>query len=239
MVAKAQVLHNTARRILTGCTGLDNLLGHGLEPRIITQVYGPSASGKTNIAIQCAVRCVETGRKVIYIDTEGGFSAERLDQISRGRGKEVASKILLFEPITFEEQVEMVKHGITLANNHDIGLIVLDSAVALYRLEEGATERKKGLGRELGRILAGLAGVARRKNLAVLITNQVYASLENGLDDVRPVGGPALEYWSKVIIELRIRGEMGQREGVIVKHMYKPSGWKADLVIGETGFEDP
>lgn len=238
MIQKAQVLSNTGQRIVTGCAGLDNLLGHGLEPGIITQIYGPSASGKTNIAIQCAVRCVEMGRKVIYIDTEGGFSAERLDQIAKGRGKEIASKILLFEPITFEEQVEMTRHAINLANNHEIGLIVLDSAVALYRLEEGATERKKALGRELGRMLAGLAGVARRRNLAVLITNQVYSSMENGLDDVRPVGGPALEYWSKVIIELRIRGEMGQREGVIVKHRYKPSGEKADLVIRGTGFED-
>ncbi len=67
--------------ILSGCRCIDELLGSGFERGIVTQIYGASGTGKTNICIQLAVAAVRNGKKVVFIDTEG-FSAERFRQIA-------------------------------------------------------------------------------------------------------------------------------------------------------------
>ncbi|WP_256443537.1 hypothetical protein [Candidatus Nanopusillus massiliensis] len=70
-------------KISTGVYPIDKLLDGGIETDIITSFYGPSASGKTNIAIRNSYNVSRLGKKVIYIDTEGGFSLERLKQIAK------------------------------------------------------------------------------------------------------------------------------------------------------------
>jgi DNA repair protein RadB len=63
-------------RLSTGEAAFDDLLGGGLEPRVITQFYGGPASGKSVLCIIAAVSCLRAGKGVIFIDTEG-FSIER------------------------------------------------------------------------------------------------------------------------------------------------------------------
>jgi len=41
-----------------GCNAIDLLLGGGFEAGIITQIYGESGTGKSNIAMQLAVQAV-------------------------------------------------------------------------------------------------------------------------------------------------------------------------------------
>ena len=55
-------------------SSLDEILDGGIEKGIITQIFGPPSSGKSNIALTLAVNVAKSGRKVIYIDTEGGIS---------------------------------------------------------------------------------------------------------------------------------------------------------------------
>jgi len=67
----------------------DTLLGGGLQSRCITHIYGSPGSGKTNIALMATANAVKNG-KVIYIDSEGSFSVERLRQISGEKIDEVS-----------------------------------------------------------------------------------------------------------------------------------------------------
>lgn len=55
----------------TGTKSLDSLLGGGgfAPGGVLTQVYGPYASGKTTLALQTGLL---SGKKVAYVDTEGG-----------------------------------------------------------------------------------------------------------------------------------------------------------------------
>jgi DNA repair protein RadB len=114
-----------------------------------------------------------------------------------------------------------------------IGLIILDSAVAFYRYErndENAAELNKALAAQI----AKLSGLARKNNLAVVITTQVYSSyeVENG---VEPVGGSMLKYWSKVIIELK--KEDKNVEAILVRHRALAEGLTARFQITEKGIE--
>ena len=82
-------------------SSLDDLLEGGFEKGCITQIFGSPSSGKSNVALMLTVNVAKTGRKVIYIDTEGGISIDRIKQISGPYFSEVANNIMVFEPTDF------------------------------------------------------------------------------------------------------------------------------------------
>ncbi|MFD1596627.1 ATPase domain-containing protein, partial [Haloplanus litoreus] len=66
--------------VSTGCPPLDDLLGGGFERGTVTQVYGPPAAGKTNLALSAAVQVAASGGTAVYVDTEG-LSVDRFRQL--------------------------------------------------------------------------------------------------------------------------------------------------------------
>jgi len=119
-------------RLPSGCQSLDLLLSGGFESGIITQLYGEAGTGKSNIVMQLAVQAVARGLRVIFIDTEG-FSAERFKQIAGPGAEEMAAKIMIFEPMSLEQQAIAIREASKIAGR-DLGLIILDSATSLYRV---------------------------------------------------------------------------------------------------------
>ena len=61
-----------------------------------------------------------------------------------------------------------------------------------------------------------LTEIARKKNIPVLVTNQVYMDFDEK-DKVNIVGGDILKYGSKCLIELQITPD-GNRRLIIRKH---------------------
>src|SRR3989338_11382854 len=95
-------------RISAGSFDLNKWLYGGYEAGIITMIAGPPASGKTNFVILAACSQAKKGRKVIFIDTEGGFSTERVKQIvGQENYEEILKNILLLKPMSFEEQKKL------------------------------------------------------------------------------------------------------------------------------------
>lgn len=221
-------------KMSTGAVFLDQLLDGGYDPDIITTIFGPSGAGKTNLCLLAAVKVAESGKKVLFIDTEGGIAVERIKQISADADYEnILSKIIFLNPVTFTEQndiFEKVKSMVT----DQIGLIVVDSISMLYRLELGKSEEVYEVNSALGRQIAYLVEIARRKKIPVLITNQVYADFDHR-DEVKMVGGDLLKYGSKCLLELR-RGEES-RELILRKHRSLPEGRKVKFKIVEKGIE--
>ncbi|MDP7180917.1 MAG: DNA repair and recombination protein RadB [Candidatus Woesearchaeota archaeon] len=202
----------------TGSTLLDNFLG-GFEPDAITTIYGPAGSGKTNIAVLAAASVAERGKKVIYLDTEGGFSVTRLKQIVKDP-KKVLSKIMFLSPTNFEEQVQSFKklQALMRSKSSDkIGMVIVDTIGMLYRLE-----RKFGEGtfhQELGLQITTLNEICRKKHIPVLICNQVYKGFDMQKGDM--VGGDIVRYASKCLIELEaLHG--GKRRIILRKHRSMP-----------------
>lgn len=217
----------------TGCTPVDDLLGGGFERGAVTQMYGPPASGKTTLALSAAVEVGATGDSALFIDTEG-LSLDRFEQLGRGRvGEEavegLASRLIVSEALDFEEQEEAVKDAADIAGSVD--LIVLDSATGFYRLER--TEREEGDAlRAVARQVTHLLGLARRHDLAVVITNQVFTDPDS--DRARPLGGHTLTHWSGAVLRLeRFRG--GNRRITLEKHRSAPAGESARFRITEEG----
>lgn len=216
-------------------SSLDAMLGGGFEKGTITQIFGPPSSGKSNITLTLAVNVAKTGKKAIYMDTEGGISIDRIRQIAGPDFSTVANNIIVFEPTSFTEQDDNLRAiDLWLRKNHgDVDLIILDSAVALYRVDDMKSSR---LNKELGKQMGLLSKMARQYDVAVIVTNQIYSSFDDeGNNDVRAVGGTILQYWSKVIIQLERGEEINQRIATLKRHRSIPEGKQAVFSITSIG----
>ena len=216
-------------------SSLDVMLGGGFEKGTITQIFGPPSSGKSNIALTLAVNVAKSNKKVIYIDTEGGISIDRIKQIAGSDFSNVANNIIVFEPTSFLEQNDKLKSiDVWLRRNHDdVDLIILDSAVALYRVDDMKSAK---LNQELGRQMGLLSKIARQYDVAVIVTNQIYSAIdEEGNSDVKAVGGTILQYWSKIIIQLERGDEINQRVATLKRHRSLPEGKQAVFSITSRG----
>ena len=218
-------------RLPSGCQSLDLLLSGGFESGIITQLYGEAGTGKSNIVMQLAVQAVARGLRVIFIDTEG-FSAERFKQIAGPGAEEMAAKIMIFEPMSLEQQAIAIREAAKIAGR-DLGLIILDSATSLYRVLLEA-EDNRSIRRTLTVQLSELQEIARRHRIPVVITNQVYMDIET--NSLRPIGGTGLEHICKAILFLEKKGE-GLRSARLMKHRSSPEGIAADFRLTARGVE--
>ena len=214
---------------------LDVMLGGGFEKGTITQIFGPPSSGKSNITLSLAVNVARNNKKVIYMDTEGGISIDRIRQISGPDFSNVANNIIVFEPTSFQEQNDMLRSiDVWLRKNHDdVDLIVVDSAVALYRVDDMKSSR---LNKELGKQMGLISKIARQYDIAVILTNQIYSAIDiDGNSDIKAVGGTILQYWSKVIIQLERGDEINQRIATLKRHRSIPEGKQALFSITSRG----
>lgn len=206
--------------ISTGSEVFNDFLHGGFEEGVITTVYGPSGSGKTNICIFAAVEAAKNGKKVIFIDSEGGFSIERLRQITPDSEK-LMENILILQPTTFAEQKKIFLKLVAMVKQN-VSLIIIDTIGMLYRLELSNREDISGTNIELGRQIAILNAIARKNKIPVLLSNQVYTVFD-ARDRIQLVGGDILKYGSKCLIELQPTSTR-KRKAILRKHRSIPEG---------------
>ncbi|MBI3035280.1 DNA repair and recombination protein RadB [Candidatus Woesearchaeota archaeon] len=205
-------------RIPTGSKVLDAMLNGGYEKDVITTIYGPAGSGKTVLCLLCSINIARGGKKVVYVDSEGGFSLERMKQICSHISqdyKKILDSIIFLRPTSFSDQKNSFEKLKGIVNDK-IGLIVVDTIAMLYRLELGKSEEVHEVNRELGRQISYLTEIARNKGIPVLITNQVYTDFDDK-NKVNIVGGDILKYSSKCLIELQITPNNNRRL-ILKKH---------------------
>ena len=212
----------------SGCASLDNLLGGGFERGCITEIYGEAGSGKTNICLQTAINVTRNGNFVIYVDSEG-VSMERFRQM--GGDDNIAKRILFYKVYKFSQQTEIIERVATLAMKKNIPLIIVDSLTEYYRAERGVGE-DLSTQKSLAWQLSVLSTVARKMNIAVIVTNQVYMDTTTG--EIKPIGGYALHHNAKTIIYLRKIGN-SYREATLIKHRSRREGLRMRFQIDENG----
>ena len=229
-------------RVSTGTEVLDKLLDGGYESDIVTAVYGPPGSGKTTTCLIAALSAASAkenkDKKVVFIDTEGGFSTERLQQLAgdSSTAKKAMERIMLLKATNFAEQkryIETLSEQTSLAGSK-ICLIICDTISSLYRIERGG-EDNSNLNRELGKQLGTLLTIARTKEMPVIVSTPVYADFSDKTS-VKIVGGDILKYSSKCLIELRTN-QNGTRTAALIKHRSIPERY-VTFKIKESGFEE-
>ena len=217
-------------RLSTGSAPIDQLLSGGIERGIITNVFGESGSGKTNLCVQVAAEIAEKGDKVVYIDTEKGFSPERFKQIA---GEEALENLILAEPMEFEQQEERINslQQVIEDEEEQPDAVVVDSLVSLYRLKAKGDQVQE-VNQRLSQQMSELSKVARKYNIPVMVTNQVYSSFDE--DEIELVGRDVPRYWSKCLLKLS-NLDNGVRKAEIEKHRSIPEGKSTKFKIANEG----
>lgn len=223
------MIRDKISKISTGSYDLNTWLYGGYEKDVITMIAGPAGSGKTNFAVLASCSQAKKDKKVIFMDTEGGFSVERVKQIVGETYEDILKNILLLEPTSFDEQKKSFGILLDHLKKDQIGLIVVDGMAMLYRLELGDAIKSKDdykikqVNREVAKQMRILSEIARKKNIPIIITNQVYGGFvceedfKKGIKgEINIVGGDLFKYWSKCILELKY--ERGKRRCVLLKH---------------------
>ncbi|HYD03114.1 MAG TPA: DNA repair and recombination protein RadB [Alphaproteobacteria bacterium] len=219
-------------KVSTGSGFIDTLLEGGYDNDVITTIYGPPGSGKTNFCIM-AMTAVKD-KKILYVDTEGSFSVARFKQVCPNY-QELLDRVIFLTPTTYDEQREAFEFMRKVVDDK-FGLVIIDSIASLYRLELAANNDVQNVNRTLGLHLAMLTEVSRKNKIPVLLTNQVYADFEDR-ERTRTIGGDLMKYWSRTMLEIqKMKGDL--RKVTVVKHRSMPEGKFAVFRIVQTGIEE-
>ena len=202
-----------------------------IERGAVTNFFGGPGTGKTNLCLLAVRDCLRRGGKVVFLDTEGGFSPERFKQID-GRLDLNLTKVNMMEPKDFKGQGDVIR-GL---ERKAADLIVLDSAAALYRLEYADPDKEAlKANRELSRQMSILSTIARNKKIPVIVTSHTYKNWDTERNEI--VGGDSVKYWSKVLVFLERTGKMGERNATVIKHRWIPEGRSARFVLTQDGIK--
>jgi len=213
-----------------GSEVIDNLLEGGFESDEITTIYGPGASGKTNICLIAAAHTASQGKKVIYIDTEEA-NIERLKQVSKNAPIE---SVVFIKPKSFWLQ-NQVLDKIRKEIDQKVGMVIVDSIGSLYRLIVAQEKDVSKLNSYFGMQIAYLAEIAKKKKIPVILSNQVYSDLDEK-DKINMVGGEIIKSRSGCIIELKADGK--KRTAIVRKHRSVKEGKEVSFEIVEEGIKE-
>ena len=135
----------------------------------INCIYGPASSGKTTLALMMAIEVARTG-KVLFIDTENGFSFERFKQIAGQDYEKLLERIFIIKVGSFEDQCKKIQQALKIADKFN--LIIVDSLSVHYRKEIHKDAKKTN--NELSQQMQIFSQITQDFKIPVLLTNQVY-----------------------------------------------------------------
>ena len=207
--AEALKVARGLEKLSTGSSGLDALLGGGYEQGKITEVFGPSNSGKTQLAIQATVMAASMGWKSVYVDTESTFRPERVVQMAESRSleaKNALESVYSVRARDVEAQSRVLKRMVDDPRVSSAKLVVVDTVTKNFSLEfpdrERVGRRQGALGAYLNRI--SLDAYLHRR--VVLLTNRVASVTRDGVSQDVSVGGLTLGRFVSKSVRVRREG---------------------------------
>ncbi|MEM1851309.1 MAG: DNA repair and recombination protein RadA [Acidilobaceae archaeon] len=236
-----------AKKITTGSRNLDELLGGGVETRTITEFYGEYGSGKTQLCHQLAINVQlpedrgGLSARAVYIDTEGTFRWERLEQMARAIGLDpdkAMENILWIRAINSHHQMAVVEKLYEVIPKNNIRLVIVDSLTGHFRAEYPGRENLALRQQLLNKHLHQLMRLAEVFDSAVVVTNQVMARPDIFFGDpTTAVGGHVVAHAPGVRVYLK-KSKGNRRIARVVDAPHLPEA-ETTFAITEFGIRDP
>jgi len=233
-------------RLTMGSNNLNKLLGGGIETQAITEFVGEWGSGKSQLCMKLSITAQLPRNdgglegKVLFIDTEGTFSAERVYQMAQAmqlHPEKILEGIMCGRVYNSDHQVLAVDHAFKMCQEENIKLLIIDSVLSHFRSEYIGRETLAERQQKLNSHLHKLTRLAQALNLAVVVTNQVQANPQAFFGDpTRPAGGNILAHASTHRIMLK-KASGGLRSARVIDSPYLPES-EAFFQITEKGIED-
>lgn len=206
------LIQSVIPKVPTGCLQLDVFLKGGFHCGTITELYGESGSGKTQICIHASVHNWKSG--AVYICTEDEFPIKRFNQIKISlpeydENTDYGGKIFVEHVTEYSELISCINIRLPkLMDTYSPSLIIIDSIAALFRSEMTNYIQRA---QDIREIAIALINIGKKYNAAIICVNQVTACFESLSDEVLPCLGLA---WSNMIstrINVRKTNELIER----------------------------
>ena len=205
-------------KISFGTTGMDDLMGGGIETKSITELYGKNNSDMTELWCQIAVNVQlptdEGGLSgsVIIIDTKNNFRPENIIQVVNElcintqiehNAEDFLKNIRVGNTNNSNHQILLVDTATELANklkdtDKPVRLLVVDSLTAHFMNEYIGRGMLADRQQKLNKHMNELTKFANQFNAAVVVVNQVSPN-----DTNKSLGGSIVSHYSIFRLYLR------------------------------------
>jgi len=234
------------KRISTGNTSFDEMLGGGIETGSITEIFSEFGGGKTQMGHIFAVNMLKLKEEkdpiAVYIDTENTFRPERIKQLAIGAGMDpnvVLKSIKVARAYNSDHQMLLSEKVEELIKKQglNVKLVVVDSLTAHFRAEFIGRGTLAVRQQKLNKHMHVLLKLADQYGIAVYVTNQVMAKPDVFFGDpTAAIGGHIVAHASTFRIYLR-KGKKGSRVAKLVDSPNLPEG-EASFFVEESGLKE-
>ena len=163
----------------TGCNSIDNLLGGGIHYGMVTDIYGESGTGKSQLCFTICARSAEyfehsQQARVVFIDTGGTFRPERIREIAEiGKTKsDILENILVVRTFSSTDQLNSINRLAKINPR----LLIIDGVASLFAIDYRGAARHLALMKHLHEL--SVAAIDLR--CAVVMTNMVRTAITAG-----------------------------------------------------------
>lgn len=157
--------------------------------------------------------------KCLYIDTEGTFRPQRLMAVAERwglNGEEVLDNVAYARAYNVDHQMTLLIQASAMMSESRFSLLIVDSLTSLYRTDFSGRGELSARQMHLAKFLRALLRLADEFGVAVVVTNQVVASVDSGTfggDKKTPIGGNIVAHASttRYVLLLLLMSPRGTR----------------------------
>ena len=226
------------KKLTTGSNNLDELLGGGIEPGAVTELFGEYRTGKTQLAHQLCVNVqlsYELGGlegNALYIDSEGTFRPERIINMAEAKDldyNKVLKNIIIGRAYNSDHQILLTRETSKIIKEKNVKLIVVDSIISHFRSEYIGRGTLSTRQQVLNSHIHDLLRLSETYDeLAVIITNQVSSKPDVFYGNpITHTGGNIIAHGATIRVFLR-KGKGEQRVAKVVDAPHLP---EADAIF--------
>jgi DNA repair protein RAD51 len=171
--------------IKTGLEKLDDILGGGIKNGTITDIFGASGTGKTQLVLQIMVNSLLDGGTIFYQDTTGTFRPERLLDLFKPKGLDpiFLDKVTVGRITNTSEQIA----NISKISESNFSLVIIDNITDLFSFEYSKEEQMREKTNQFAKYMKELSNVVFEKKIPIIIVNMVRKIGENEQENLEPV----------------------------------------------------
>ena len=155
--------------IRTGSTSIDRLLGGGIRSGMVTDIFGQSGAGKSQLCFMLCANYAKYSKQedtILFIDTVGTFRPERISEIAgTKKSNNILNKIIFVRALSTADQINAIKR----IPDINARLTIIDTATSLFSDEFTGVTRHMALRKYLHR----LSIAAINFDCAIVITNMI------------------------------------------------------------------
>jgi RecA/RadA recombinase len=189
--------------ISTGSTSVDTLLFGGIRSGLVTDLYGQSGTGKSQLCFTLCANCagyISREDTIMFVDTTGNFRPERIEEIATYKNKNddnrILNRIKYIRSFSSSEQIEALNRIIDFSAR----LIIIDNVSILFSNEFGGLDRHLALMKYMHRLCL----VAINFDCAVVITNMSRYAQTNDHFIEREFMGSSVSLYSHMRLKFEI-----------------------------------